>query len=354
MKRIKVVQIGCGKMSKYIMRFIYEKDGEIVGAFDVNEKIIGNDIGVIMGTEEKGIKVSSINILDEVLRKTKPDVAIIATKSTLNEISNELRTCIKNSVNVLTTCEEAFFPENSNPLLYKELDTLAKAFNCTIIGCGYQDIFWGHIITDICGSTHKITKIKGVSSYNIEDYGLALANAHGAGLTVSEFESTISEINRYTKDDISALKNKREFIPSYMWNVAGWLADRLNIHITDIKEERKPIISSTKIESNTLNMTIDEGMCIGTISKVYAKTEEDILIEIECIGKIYDKDETDKNEWTIFGCPTTKLCFASPETAELTCADVVNRIPDIINAPKGFITTSKMASAKYIKESLND
>ena len=67
-----------------------------------------------------------------------------------------------------------------------------------------------------------------------------------------------------------------------------------------------------------------------------------------------DKDETDKNEWTIFGCPTTKLCFASPETAELTCADVVNRIPDIINAPKGFITTSKMASAKYIKESLND
>ena len=49
---------------------------------------------------------------------------------------------------------------------------LAKAGGITITGCGYQDIFWGGLVSNLAASTHKITKIKGSSSYNVETTAL--------------------------------------------------------------------------------------------------------------------------------------------------------------------------------------
>ena len=76
MKKIKVAQIGCGKMSKYTMRYVYEKDGEIACAFDINPDRIGKDISYIMGGEPKNVAISNVSDLESVLKKTKPDVAI--------------------------------------------------------------------------------------------------------------------------------------------------------------------------------------------------------------------------------------------------------------------------------------
>ena len=45
-------------------------------------------------------------------------------------------------------------------------------------------MYWGSLITTLAGSMHRIKKITGISSYNVEDYGIALAEGHGAGLTI--------------------------------------------------------------------------------------------------------------------------------------------------------------------------
>lgn len=350
--KIRVVQIGTGKMAIYTMRYVFEKGAEIVGAFDINENIIGKDIGELMGTENKGVTVNHINNAEEILKELKPDICIVTTMSLLSDVKESLLLCAKLGINAITTCEEAFYSWNSNPEATKEIDILAKENNCTITGSGYQDIFWGQLISSIAGSTHKISKIKGSSSYNVEEYGIALAKAHGAGLTVEEFEKDIAAADNISKEEREGLIQKGIFLPSYMWNTNGWLCSKLGLTVKEQTQKCVPQFYNKDIESSTLNMIIKSGMATGMSAVVTTKTEEGIIIESECVGKVYSEEDFDKNEWTIYGEPDTTLTISRPSTVELTCAAIVNRIPDVIKARAGYVTTAEMGELMYRPETL--
>ena len=346
-RKVRVVQFGTGKMAVYTMRYVLEKGGEVVGAIDLNPNVIGKDIGTIIGKEELGIKVTSLDDAEETLRKLKPDIAIVTTMSLIKDVEDALMLCAKLGINAITTCEEAFFPENSNPNVTEKLDEMAKKTGCTITGSGYQDIYWGQLITSIAASTQKITKIKGSSSYNVEDYGIALAKAHGAGLTLEEFDKQVASVDKITPEERNEIIDSGEYLPSYMWNVNGWLCSKLGLTIISQTQVTVPTTYKEDIYSETLGETVKAGNATGMSAIVTTQTKEGITIESECIGKVYSKEEYDKNEWTIYGEPDTTITVAKPSTVELTCATIVNRIPDVINAPAGYVTTEKMGDLKF-------
>ncbi len=348
MKGLRIFQYGCGKMSVCTMRYVIENGGEIVGAVDINPDVIGKDIGEIIGTEKVGVVVESVDKAEELLTELKPDCAIVTTMSLLADVEEALMLCAKCGVNAITTCEEAFFPMNSNPNLTEKIDKLAKENNCTITGSGYQDAFWGNLITTLVGATHNITKIKGSSSYNVEDYGIALAKAHGAGLTKEEFEDQVASDDEISDEERRKVIESGAYAPSYMWNVNGWLCDKLGLTVISQSQKCVPQFNDYDIESSTLGMTVKAGMATGMSAVVTTETKEGITLETECIGKVYNKDEFDKNIWTVYGEPDTTLVIEKPRTVELTCATIVNRIPDVIASSPGFIPTSRMGELKSI------
>lgn len=353
-RKLRVFQYGTGKMSVYTMRYVYEKRAEIVGAVDVNPAVIGKDIGQIMDSENKGIIVNDAKEARNVLQETKPDIVIVTTMSLLNDVEEPLMLCAELGINAITTCEEAFFPMNSNPNLTKKIDELAKKNNCTITGSGYQDIYWGQLITSITGSTQKITKIKGSSSYNVEDYGIALAKAHGAGLTLDEFDKEIASADKISNEERQKVIDSGEYLPSYMWNVNGWLAEKLGLTVTSQTQKCVPQTHSEDIFSSTLNMTVKAGDATGMSAVVTSQTQEGIIIESECIGKVYAPNEFDKNIWTVEGEPTTTIVVEKPATVELTCATIVNRLPDVVNAETGYIPTERMGDLQARIKPLNE
>ena len=348
MSQIKVVQYGCGKMSKYTIRYVVEKGYKLVGAFDIDQSKFGVDAGEFAEIKKLNVKIEDAKNLKEVLLKKKPDIVIVTTRSLIAELEDVLTICAECGVNAITTCEEAFFPQNSNPTVFNKIDKLARKNGCVITGAGYQDVFWGNLIAVLAGATHKITKIKGRTSYNVEDYGIALAEAHGAGMSLEDFDKKIASVDRISKLKRQKLINSGEYLPSYMWNTNGWLADRFGWTITEQTQQCVPQTYKKALNSSTLNMKIPAGYATGMSAVVISKTKEGIIIESECVGKVYAPDEFDSNEWTIYGEPDTTVVINRPATVELTCATIVNRIQDVVNCPKkGYVPTSQMPVCEF-------
>ena len=96
MKKITMVQYGCGKMSKYTMRYALEQGIKLVGAFDIDESKIGKDAGLVTGEKKYNVKIQHAKDFEEFLKAHEVDVVIVTTTSLVGELEDVLTICARN------------------------------------------------------------------------------------------------------------------------------------------------------------------------------------------------------------------------------------------------------------------
>jgi 2,4-diaminopentanoate dehydrogenase len=327
---IRVVQWGCGLMGQRIIRYLTEKGASVVGAIDRNRSRIRNDAGTIAGLPAAlAVPVRPPAEAEQVFRDANADVCILCTRNTMAELYDDLALIIRFGVDAITIGEEAFYPWNTSPELTRRLDHLAREQGCTVTGSGYQDVFWGHLVAVLAGATQRIDRIHGLTQYNADDFGSP--SAEGIGFSPEQFHEQL------------VVANNR----SMVWQANEWLCARLGWTIAAMTQQLAPLTSEHPVPSRSLGRTITPGEALGFRALVTATTREGPVIETCCVGKVYTAGEVDVNEWSVMGEPSTTVTISRPATADLTCATVVNRLPQVIAAPPGWYTTDRLPPPVY-------
>ena len=331
MRRITAVVYGVGAMNSVATRMMLEKGVDIVGALARSPEKVGRDLGDVAGLGfETGVRIEDDP--DRVLSSRRPDIAVIAVASYMSDMYEHLRRCAEHGVNAITISEEALYPWNTSPMETAELDALARHSGVTLTGTGHQDVYWVNLVSMVLATAHRIDSVTGRASWNVDDYGPEVAKDQRVDTTPEDFDRWIAEAARP---------------PSFGRNTLGALVDDLGLTVQAQESTTRPEIAREPVASSSLGITVDPGRVIGFTDVDTVRSHQGITLTFEMTGRLYLEGEADINDWTVTGEPELRLINPAVPTSVTTCTQLVNRIPDVINAPPGFITIEKLPRPRY-------
>jgi 4-hydroxy-tetrahydrodipicolinate reductase len=331
MRRIKAVVYGVGSMNSVATRMMLEKGVDIVGAVARSPEKVGRDLGDVAGL---GFKTGVIveDDPDRVLSSRQADIAVIAVASYLSDMYEHLRRCAEHGVNAVTIAEEALYPWNSSPMATAELDRIARRHGVTLTGTGHQDVYWVNLVSMVLATAHRIESVTGRASWNVDDFGPEVAKDQRVDTSVEDFDRWLAEADRP---------------PSFGRNTLGALVEDLGVTVAGQNSTTRPEVAKQPVPSKSLGITVEEGRVIGFTDVDTVRSQEGITLTFEMTGRLYLEGEADINDWTVTGEPELRLVNPAVPTGVTTCTQLVNRIPDVINAPPGFVTIEKLPRLRY-------
>lgn len=128
---MKVGIYGLGSIGRLLALTALRRGHELVSAIDIDERIVGRDVGEVIGVERLGVVVSR-----DVGSLAEADVVLHATGSYLDRVFDQLVSVVDLGIDVVSTCETLAYPFYRYPVLARRLDELARRRGVAVIGTG--------------------------------------------------------------------------------------------------------------------------------------------------------------------------------------------------------------------------
>jgi len=321
MKKVRVVQFGCGPIGCSVIRYARNRaDIEVVGAIDIDAGLVGRDLGEVAGIDDKlGVLISAE--ADAILSQSKPDVVFLNTSSSLRVVYAQVVKCIGAGANVISTCEELAYPYRKEPQISADIDKKARDKGVTVLATGVNPGFvmdaWPLFMTGVC---RQVRKIKAVRVQDASPRRGPFQKKIGAGRTLEEFNELVA-----------AGTLKHVGLPESIAMIASGLGWELD----EITESIEPVVARSRVKTDFVTVEPEQAAGVRQVGRGIRARDELITLEFEAyVGAPESYDAV-----YITGTPNLEVVIKGGTPGDIaTAAITVNCVHRVVDAPPGLLT----------------
>jgi 4-hydroxy-tetrahydrodipicolinate reductase len=322
---ISVVLCGLGPIGQGIARLLLQTDGvRIVGAADVAATKQGEDLGTVLGLPKK-LRIKIDGDAERMARRTRADLAVVCTSSSLKDTKSLLAALIKRKINVISTCEQLAFPVPATLSIFKELDKLAQSKKVRVLGTGVNP---GFVMDALAAAlTVPCVKVERVTVSRVVDAAtrrMSLQRKVGAGLNVHQFRRAVTE---------GHVQHVGLAQSAYMLATAlGWKLDK-------VEEGIDAAIAPRDLDTEHLRIPAGATAGIKQFARGYRGNDLAVSLDLQ----MYVGAESPRDHILIEGTPAVDVLIAGGIAGDAaTAAIVLNSIPTLLASRPGVLTMLDM------------
>ncbi len=323
---IKFISFGLGTIGLEILKALLEKKNfKLVGAVDIRDELTNKDVGELIEFEKLNIPIKK-----NILEFDKCDIVVHSTGSRIKDTFEQFKFLLSKGYNVISTCEELFYPYYLNKKEAEELNRIAKENGTRILGTGINP---GFILDTLVAFTSTLSiEIEKISAERILDASQRRKQLQlkvGSGLTVEEFNN---------------LKKENKIGHVGLLESLFFVFDALKFEIREFNEILEPLVAEEDIRTEYLE--VKKGFVRGQFQKVSGISKDGKIIELTLVMALNEKESFDRVK--IFGKPNIELIIKNGIQGDLgTAAVVSNYIPILLNNDPGLYTTKDLNLPRF-------
>lgn len=327
MDKVKVIIWGFGAMGRGMAEMLLAKKGvQIVGICDINPEYEKKNFLEILNSESSHEPVLVLPNIDELLTETKADVVMLCTDSFVAGAFDKIIKIVSKGMNCICTAEEMAYPAANEPVLAKQIDNLARAYNVSVLGTGINPGFiMDFLVLALTGAMEDVKHIEAKRVNSLSPFGPAVMHEQGVGIPIGEYHKRVMD------KKLAGHVGFKESV--YM------IADGLGVKLDEFNQQMKPIVTDVDRKSKYgealtgtlagINMT-GQGLVNGN---VFIDMMHPQQIEPEMVG------QSTGDYIKIKGTPNVSMAITPEIDGGIgTVAICVNMIPHVINARPGLKT----------------
>ncbi|MBN9256038.1 MULTISPECIES: hypothetical protein [unclassified Mesorhizobium] len=327
MRPIRAIVYGLGTMGRMTTKYLREKGVDVVAAYVRTTE--GKDFSA---PELQGVRICRP---DEPFEPFGADIALMTHCSRLADLFEPAAKAARAGLDVLTIAEDAFEPFyiDSETARARELDAIFRANGRTLASVGVQDTFWFAQPLSFLASVQRLDRIIGRNICDLSAFGSAGQHAGQMGLTADEFHA----------QGHGAVSDHRGIFEVALRP----LCRALGLAVLSTKVTNEPVLAEADMPVARLGRTIRKGTTCGMMERVVFELQGGVVAEGQFIMRFLPEGEGAFNEWVVEGLPGMNMRTDNFHGDVITCASLVNRVRDVMDAEPGFLSVDQLRAPRY-------